>query len=269
MTVTAQRTLYGIDLALAQLFGGNYECLPNTTLNEKFAILPGINVTPGNYPTLQYICIGIGGDTSLPDSEQYVYSQHSPVDAALFQHIPFVMKRLDNDLTPGERMKYRFRKEEIFNGMTYACYYLKKIPSNLYDQKFFKITTINGESYLKQHKLNTPELLNPVPRNRELSFKNLSETEFLTKLSRFKLELSADEIKYLDEVYKLRDIKHRRLSEIGLCTGIDIQSGNYSEATCVQVAYHFGMNLDLTYTINTQATLTKYIEIGGAEALIS
>lgn len=268
MTTTSQRTLYGLDLALAQLFGAPYECLPNTTLNEKFNIYPNINVTPGSYPTLQYICIGVGGDSGIVDTEQWVYSQHSPIDAALFQHIPFIIRTPEDDLTATEKMKYRFRREEVHNGKTHICYYLKKIPNNLYDQKFFKITTVNGESYLKQHKLNTADLLNPVPRTRMLNIKDLGETEFITKLTRFKLTLSAEELSELEKVYSIFNLRHRRLSEFGLCTGIDYDTGEYQEATCVQIGFHFGMNLDLTYSINTQASVTKYIELGGAEALI-
>lgn len=59
MTTSSQRTLFGIDLQLAQLYGEDYTCLPNTTLNEKFNILPEINVPPGQYPTLKYITIVI------------------------------------------------------------------------------------------------------------------------------------------------------------------------------------------------------------------
>lgn len=269
MTVTTQRTLFGVDLALAQLFGANYETLPNTTLNEKFGILPGITVPPGSYPTLNYICIGVGGDAALDNSNNFVYNNHSPLDGALFKHIPFVMKKLDEDLSVADRAKYRFRKEEFHNSNTYACYYLKKIPSNLYDQKFFKVSNVNGESYLTTYDMNTPEILNPKPRTRELDINKMDSTEFITKLTRFKMELSSEELKELDNVYKVLDIGHRKLSEIGLCSGIEQTTGDIMEASCVQLLFHFGMNIDLTYTINTNSSFVKYIELGGAEALLN
>lgn len=268
MTTSTQRTLFAVDLALAQLFGENYTCLPNTTLNEKFGILPGENVPEGKYPTLQYIAIGIGGTGSIVSADNYVYSEHSPIDGALFKHIPFIMKKLDEDLDEVSRMNYRFRKEETHNGETYACYYLKKIPANMYDQKFFKVTNINGQSYLKNYKLNDPKILNPVPRDRNISYDTVDQTEFVTKLSRFKLELNSTEMKELDKVYKILGYEHRKLTEIGLCTGIDVITGSFGEATCVQMAFHFDMNLDLTYSINSNSSLVKYIELGGSEALI-
>lgn len=268
MTVSSQRTLFGVDLALAQLFGANYECLPNTTLNEKFNIMPSTTVPAGKYPTLRYATIGCGGVPSITAANNYVYSNHSPFDGALFKHIPFVMRKLDSDLTQTERMKYRFRKEEQYNGEIYACYYLRDLGQSLYDQKFFKITNVNGNNYLKEHKLNDPKILHPVPRDRSVSFDTIEQTEFVTKLTRFKLAWDADELDELKKVYDILAINPRMLSEIALCSGIDVPTGNLSEATCVQIIFHFDINLDLTNTFKNLDSLVKYIEIGGTEALI-
>ena len=268
MTTSSQRTLFGIDLQLAQLYGENYTCLPNTTLNEKFNILPEVNVTPGTYPTLKYITIGNGGNLQIPDSENFIYNEHSPLDGALFNHIPFVMKTIDSDLSEIERMKYRFRVEKTINDTLYACYYLRVIPSNLYDQKFYKITTVNGENYLKLFKTNDPSILNPVPRTRKLSIDSLNSTEFVTKLVRFKLEFSAAEVKELENVYNILGHNQQLMTEIGLCTGIDYTGYGPTEASCVQIAFHIGVNLDLTNSFRTEAAITKYIELGGSEALI-
>lgn len=268
MTTSSQRTLYGVDLQLAQLYGENYTCLPNTTLNEKFNILPGINVPKGKYPILKYITIGNGGNLQIPDSENFIYNEHSPLDAALFNHIPFVMKTLEEDLSEADRLKYRFRIEKTVNDKLYACYYLKIIPSNLYDQKFYKITTTNGDNYLKIFKLNDPIFLNPQPRERKLNIEHLDKTEFVTKLVRFKLEFSSQEVKELENVYKILGHEKQIMTEIGLCTGIEHDNNGSMEASCVQVAFHIGINLDLTNSFRTEAAITKYIELGGSEALI-
>ena len=268
MTTSSQRTLYGVDLQLAQLYGENYTCLPNTTLNEKFGILPGINVPEGKYPILKYITIGNGGNLQIPDSENFIYNEHSPMDAGLFNHIPFVIKTREDDLSEADRMKYRFRIEKTINGKLYVCYYLKVIPSNLYDQKFFKVTTINGENYLKTFKLNDPIFLSPKPRDRRLSYNDLDKTEFVTKLVRFKLEFSSEEVKELENVYKILGHEKKIMTEIGLCTGIEYNINDTVEASCVQIAFHIGVNLDLTNSFRTEASITKYIELGGSEALI-
>ena len=268
MTTSSQRTLYGIDLQLAQLYGEPYTCLANTTLNEKFGILPDTNVPAGTYPTLKYITIGNGGNLQIPDSENFIYNEHSPLDAGLFNHIPFVIKTPEDDLTEADRLQYRFRIEQTINNQLYVCYYLKVIPSNLYDQKFYKVTTTNGENYLKVFKVNDPIFLNPVPRDRKLSYKDLDKTEFVTKLVRFKLEFSSQEVKELENVYKILGNDKKLMTEIGLCTGIEHSNGGTTEASCVQIAFHIGVNLDLTDSFRTESTITKYIELGGSEALI-
>lgn len=268
MTVATQRSLYNVDLHLAMLTGHDYICLPNTTLNEKLNIKPTAKVPSGRYPTLQYIGIGIGGATSLNQSPGFINSEHSPIDGCLFEHIPFVVKELNDDLNNNDRLKYRMRKEEILpNGKTYACYYLKVIPTIDYDSKFYTITTREGISYIKQLDMNNPEILNPKPKTRVLKYDELEETELITKLCKFKFTLDAKEKKELENVYKLLGIENQ-LTEIGLFTGLDVDDGRFKEATCCQMMFSFDVKLDMTYELNQLATMEKYIELGGTEALI-
>lgn len=266
MGVQTQRTLFGMDLQLAQMFGKEYIITPNTTLNEKFNIQI-VDKPLGVYPTLKYITIGTGADTKFNSISGYPYSNHSPLDGALFNHIPFVMKTLDNDLDLSERNKYRFRKEETHNGTLYACYYLKVIEEVLYDNKFYRINTVNNETYLKQMNINIPDILHPRPKDRDINYSTLENTEFITKLGKFKFTLDPDELKNLKEVKNILG-NNKIVSELGLCTGIDVGEGTEVEAICVQIAYHIDMNLDMTYDFHKEETFTKFIELGGAEPLI-
>lgn len=268
MTIATQRSLYNVDLHLAMLTGHNYICLPNTTLNEKLNIKPEITVPAGQYPTLQYIGIGIGGTPSLNQTQGFINSEHSPLDGCLFEHIPFIAKELDHDLNTTDRLNYRMRKEVIMpNGNTYACYYLKVIPSIDYDSKFHIITTKDNINYIKQLDMNTPDILNPKPKNRQIPYQDLEYTELVTKLCKFKFELNSKDKEELSNVYKLLGLD-AQLTEIGLFTGIDIKDGLYKEATCCQLMFSFDVKLDMTYELNQLSTMVKYIEIGGTEALI-
>ena len=79
---------------------------------------------------------------------------------------------------------------------------------------------------------------------------------------------SAAEVKELENVYNILGHSQQLMTEIGLCTGIDYTGYGPTEASCVQIAFHIGVNLDLTNSFRTEAAITKYIELGGSEALI-
>ena len=50
MVRNSQRTLYNVDLHLHQMLGKDYEPIENTTLNEKFQVLPNDKLPAGIYP---------------------------------------------------------------------------------------------------------------------------------------------------------------------------------------------------------------------------
>ena len=82
------------------------------------------------------------------------------------------------------------------------------------------------------------------------------------------IKFSSDEVKELENVYNILGHSKQIMTEIGLCTGIDYDGYGVTEASCVQIAFHIGVNLDLTNSFRTEAAITKYIELGGSEALI-
>src|SRR5574344_1159200 len=98
MVIASQRTVYNVALHLAMLFNKPYKILSNTTLNEKFEIEANNELADGVYPSLKYIGIGIGGSVLLDNTDAYTYSEHSPVQGALFEHIPYVLRKPNNDI---------------------------------------------------------------------------------------------------------------------------------------------------------------------------
>ena len=267
MVISSQRTLYNVDLHLSMLLGRDYMTKPNTTLNEKFDVLADVNGPEGMYPKLQYYCIGIGGDQLSESVSGFPVSEHSPMDAALFEQIPFVIRPIQQDLTPTERANYRFRVIETIKNETYVCYYLKVIPGYTLRDDFYKVTTVNGLSTLKLMDTDNPEFLNPVPRNRRLNYDNMNTTEFITKIAKLEFNLMHNDIKELENVLNILGKDGRQLTEIGVCTGIDnIIDGNV-EASSVQIAFHLGVNLDLVQSINVDNNIIRVIEIGGSEGL--
>ena len=268
MVLNSQRTVYGVDLELARLANKPYNIINNTSLNEKFNVLVEETVPANTYPTLKYFALGVGEVDIIKNNSGYSYSRHSPVDAALFHHIPFVIKPVNNDLSDTERARYRFRVVEVINGISYACYYLKLIDTFELKDTFYKVSTNQGLSTLSIFDTNIATLLNPVPRDRSKDVISVTSAEYILKLMKITFELTPNELTELDNVLTLKQLSSSNLTEIGLCTGIDKVVGNYSEATCVQVSHHIGINVAPSVYLNTGNSFLRSIELGGGEPMV-
>ena len=268
MVKNAQRTVYAINLQLAQMLGKSYHVKANTTLNEKFALNTTLGeLGVGNYPTLKYWCIGTGGDHIPVTANGFSFSQHSAADAALFNQVPFVLRRMTDDLGVADRAKYRLRKEVAFNSVPYVAYYLKVIDEMEFRDQFFKVTKNGNTSILSPYSTLDESLLNPVARNKEGILKNVGTNQYLAVLAKIAIRFTGDDIKELKNVFKILNVEYNTLTELALCTGVEAKSldGNM-EATAVQIAYHVGCSIDLTTAFSTEEPILRYVEIGGAES---
>jgi hypothetical protein len=127
----------GISLPIynAMINGAPLAMLPNSTLNQKLNILPDVNDGPFAYPVIDYYAIGAG------DAEPYIgasgamtirQKQHESTDAAPFRQRPFVLRKLNQDLTPEERKNFRLRNIITVGSDQYWAYWLRKLsPATL------------------------------------------------------------------------------------------------------------------------------------------
>jgi len=107
MIINSQRTIYGLELQAELLVSGTYTPKPNTTLNEKFGILVNEPIGSDTRYGLKYLTIGTGGIKTATPANGYSFSQHSVMDASLFNHIPFIIRPVSSDLSGTERARYR------------------------------------------------------------------------------------------------------------------------------------------------------------------
>lgn len=124
------RTVYGALLQTAQRFKQPLPILPNSTLNQKFDVASGLVPNTDEMPFTQYFAIGLNGVTienATNGLYETKYREYDPRWASLLTHVPFLMRRVQDDLTPAQRVPYRMRCIEIHGGVQYACYYLKKL----------------------------------------------------------------------------------------------------------------------------------------------
>lgn len=275
MVRSTQRTLFMLDLDIHRTLGYRYKPLENTTLNEKFAVL--VDTLPENldtYPVVGYWAIGTGGEIILEDSKNYVFNEHAPIDGALFNHVPFIMRELTQDLTKEEKENYRMRVIETHNGKEYACYYLRKVASKELKQIFYSVRTLVDNITKEQTPILTPldltaePVLNPTPAHRVLNYKNMKDVEYVAYLNKVILSLTNADFKELDNVLKIRQLNVDYITEIGLCSGIEVNALDYPELIYTQVMFHVGVTLSMLTGLSKKTGTNIIIELGGMEPFL-
>ena len=272
MVKASQITVYGLGLINAMLSNRPYNVYPNTTLNEKFNVLAKEHVISTSkslvYPRLKYFGIGIGGVPIIEGVDEYKFSQHSALDAALFKQIPFALKKVDNDFLPEERDKYRLRVETRIKGESYYAYYLK-VASGIDNRGYsYIIKKVNGIDTLSRLDINTDRFLNPVPVGKPIDRQAMLEAP--TVINRFKLELELDDKDNIElqNVLELLDLpRNTKLNELAVCFGHEqLIEGNF-ELVDIQIGYHVDIDLDVKIDFSPLKTFKRNIELGGAEPL--
>lgn len=139
-------TIYGAALQAAHLRNLPLEFLANTTLNEKFNILPNERPNPGQLPLLNYFAIGKGGHRFSSGADGEPMSQlywHRSSHASLYKPIPFVVRPVDSDLDPDSRTRYALRRKEVHDGKNYYVYYLRRMTTST-EAPRLTLTTYEG-----------------------------------------------------------------------------------------------------------------------------
>lgn len=275
MVRTSQKTLYATDLNLCMLAGIEYKPQANTTLNEKFGINTTASAPSGQYPKLNYFCLGIGGQSPIQGDGAYISSEHSPLDAALFQHVPFIMRPVKSDLTLSERSDYRMRVLTTVAGVQYACYYIKVIPSFDVPEYFNTINTITPNdttklpySTISVLDTNVPEILSPTPRTRNIDINKIDTITKVTKIARITIDFNETEIAEIRNAMKILGYTTSSVKELGLVSGYDIATDAGKEIIHAQILFHIGTEMELTIDFATKSTIKRVIELGGEEPLV-
>lgn len=238
----------------------------NTTLNEKFGILPGILPLNNGYPAAKYLCIGNGGHAMSTGTGGIALSQaltHKATDPALFNHLPFALRAVNNDLTSAEQQKYALRKTVTYGGQQYYAYYLKRL-----DTSSAVISTIiqtrDGDTITTSNFVPNPLDLSPTPTTLNPDSVNLLAGQDVVVSATLPLVLTAQEVQ---EIRDAATIIHGSpayaiISEMGLVQASDypitLANGNqFMEVVCAQIGAFIVDNTPLQYrdTVNTSLDL--------------
>jgi hypothetical protein len=273
------RTIYGSYLQTCMLLGLPFSMMESSTLNEKFGIQSGVAPTAGQYPKLKYYCIGNGGhELSIGAGGRTKTDpvQHKARDAALFSHLPFVLRELTDDLGPSQRAKYALRRVETHGGKQYAAYYARRIDYTGVNAEMQVVSVDAGVTTVTPFVATTSDL-NPTPPDLSPEGVNLLTGEYTAASAVNTLPFDADDmIELLNVATVLYDDEgYAIISEVGLVSGEDKMvtspaagSGtiNFNEAICAQVNSHINVLFAAPYNGNG---IEIKLDVGATEPLFN
>lgn len=128
---TVFKTTWGTALEIALKYNIAPNIPNNSTLNKALDIGDSLTLAPGDTPHIKYLAIGTGGKTlDCSSTPSTTYSLYNVDQAKLYKHVPFILRPINNDLTPAEANKYRMRKVISVGGNDYVAYYLMVIDTS-------------------------------------------------------------------------------------------------------------------------------------------
>lgn len=280
---TTVRTIYSSHLATCKYIGAPFQPLENSTINELFRVADS-NYTIGanEYPNLKYVMIGNGGVKYEVVSENFVTTiplAHLPRHASLYNPIPFVVRKLSDDLTANERKGYRMRKLFVDSETNeqYVAYFIKVLPMDnitpVIEVRSVAGSLITSESF-------SPHVsdLTPAPVDLQEVDINNPNGDYLVSSARVDFELTDNDISNLKNACRiyLGDERLAVISEIAVCTGIDrawelegISTPTnrvlYDEAIATQVSTFLAQYYAIA---NMSSGFTISLDVGAVEPML-
>lgn len=278
---TVTRTVYGAAINSALQLGIPYLPPENSTLNQKFSIHANLNPGPQERYRMNYIVIGNGGHQVITGADGIPYTtpnNHKATDAALFRHIPFVLRELDDDLTVGERAMYALRRIETHGGVQYAAYYARRIDLDNVGISMQKTTVVDGVQSTQPF-VPTASNLNPQPLVDADQQSNVitSSGDFVTASAPIEIVFEASDAAELRNVSRVLYGSENLavISEIGFVAGVErdltgptVDSGtiNYRDIVGASVTTH----VSVYYQLNLQNNgFTLAADVGVTEPLFA
>ena len=271
MIFNGNKSIYSNRLANYTSLGLNYKPLINTTLNEKFIIEARHEFDDGvnHLPTINVLTIGTDFNELNTDMNvlKLKTSPHSPLDASLFNHIPFYLRKLSEvDAFPVSD-RYVLRKNVVINDETYLACYGYFVDDIVYKGDITRYANIDTD-YVNISKVDTNDgsFLNPVPRdNVEL---DIQPDSFLGTFFKMYFYFNEDE---LNEILHVFDVLYpdeplKRITELGICSSIMLEDKN--EVVWCGIEYFLDTDYDIEEAC-TNTFLEFYVEIGNSEVIRS
>ena len=247
---TPIRTLWASHLATLRYAGKPFTLLPNTTLNQKFNI--GANEKPmtNEYPMLNGIVIGNSGcygEMKPSGTLRTVHYNKKPTHAALFRHIPFIVRPIDNDLSATVRAGYGLRYPFAKDGVKYVAYFLKRLHPEDWAQST-TLTSVGQDGIISNVDEYIPDVsaLTPVVPTVSNGTLITATGDYVGTTLQTKINLNENDIREIVDAVTifLGDPELAVISEMGVTHGIMRQisgqfgsvTSQYVESVCTQIS---------------------------------
>ncbi len=198
---------------------------PNTTLNEKLNIMETSRLDINDKVNVQWYCIGHGGHQILKSSNGIDYPdsvKRDPLEASLYDMVPFVLRQKNQDLTEEEARQYRLKRIETHGGVEYYAYYLKRMT--IEDKpKVLIETTVDGVKQVKPYTVTEANLSPHKPTLSPREVVSASNTKVRVSIGA-SINFTEQDTENLKEVFKILygTSKITLISEIGIVAGSDV-----------------------------------------------
>ena len=273
------RSLWGSALQTSLLLELPYQPTSKTTLNEKFSIQSNQTLEDDKLPHVKYFCIGNGGHKHVTGADGTPYTSpinHRASDAALYKHMPFILRPVNEDLSIVERANYGLRRVETHNGINYVAYYLKRMDLSAVVAELQSTTVIDGVTTTVPY-VPTSDNLNPTPPAMTSTDVITTDGDYLSTSAIIPMLFTEEDVANLVEVAEIMDENPYMavVSEIGLCSGVDrVVTGagpgssqiNYNEVVGCQIATFITTHYAMSFS---NKGFDLQIELGATEPLLT
>lgn len=279
-TIKSVPTIVGMIRQSCEYFGIPVTILPNTTLNQKLGIFADEVLNSTDVLRTRYLAVGNGGHdftiSSRPGRKKKWKSLgHNRTHTGLFNQVPWVLRLLEDDLTPEQRLRYRLRRVETHGGLRYAAYYLRVLD--------LTETTVKAELRHVEDGVTTSrpyvpmlEHLSPVPDTLVTGEEVTTSGDYAAVSSLVKFHMTPEDVQEFITAVNIIEGEEglATISEIGVCSGVDrTLSGEfiggtqaYTEAIAVQIMNHIPAAWVMEY-MTLGATLN--FDAGNVEPLLT
>lgn len=255
-----------------------FQQFEDTTLNQKFDIQAGALLPPGSRPALKFYTIGIGGHGYTMGPNSIPLSQvidHSSGDAGLYQHLPFVLRPINDDLTADERSRYCLRKIIEVDGTNYVAYYGKRLNMTGVIPKMTKRTIVDDQTVIEEY-VYTEANLSPTPPEIPNTGAVTTSNEYLATSAIIPMPFTEADVAELYNVAEILfgDRRMAVISEFGFCTAVNADVSintpagavTFKETICAQIATIISGHYEMIY--NSKG-FDFNLEVGAVQPLLA
>lgn len=272
------RTISAAHLSTCKALMRPFTVLENSTLNQKFNL--HLDETPrlNEYPVIGYLAIGNKGVSYENTSSNFILTNtlpHLPSHAALYNHIPFAVRRVDDDFSAEERSKYRMRVPISLGGVNYVAYYLLALTINNVTPAV-ELRNVTDGVVTTTPFVHSVGDLSPTPPPLTNIDLNNPDGDYLSSTGKVDLTLNqADLTNIMDACAILYgDARYAVINEMATVSGIDrvVQgvfgntTSNYLDVVCAQVNAFIYQDHSVT---ETTTGLNFRFDLGSSEQLLT